>query len=97
MPYHASGKPTLRTGSIVVVTDVRVTPRYGNGISASAYAREDRNGMSRGIVRDVPVRKGTRKVRAPKTRVWVNPALIASRDNAKERRTAGVIRMGEMD
>jgi len=90
MAYHASGKPTFHTGSIVhTPADVRASERYGAGVSATPYATTDRNGMSFGIVKDV-VRfdrklARARKVKAPKVRVWREDRA------AKERRIIGAI------
>jgi hypothetical protein len=100
MSYHASGIPTFRTGSIVTVpNDVRVSPRYGNGISATPYARTDRNGMSLGIVKDV-IRSGKpRKPRKATAVRSVGSTLTLGVETrherearlARERRAAGII------
>ena len=90
MAYHASGKPTMRTGSIVVTpADVRASVRYGNGVSATPYNGTDRNGMSRGIVRDVlrsdSVSRKVASSKVRKVRVWREDRASA------ERRIAGTI------
>ena len=98
MSYHASGRPTFRTGSIVTVpNDVRVSERYGAGISATPYSREDRNGMSVGIVKD-SLRGATRTRRVkPKTVLVIRPegetetAYERAMRLQRERITAGII------
>ena len=92
--YYASGKPYIPTEhpSIVVAHEVRVSPRYGDGIGAGAYHRTDRNGFSYALAKDTL--RGTRKGKAkrPSVRVWRNP------DTRKvELRIAGTIRMGDVD
>lgn len=94
MSYHASGRPTFRSGSVVVVpADVRVTERYGAGISATPYARQDANGMSVGIVKDVL--RGDRPTRSGRTLVLRDTGesahARAMRVNAEQRRAAGII------
>jgi hypothetical protein len=92
--YRESGRPVFRTGSIVMVYDVRVTPRYGDGIGAGAYHRVDRNGFSLAEAKDAKrgARKGTLKRKpGPKVRVW------REQRESVERFIAGTIRMGDVD
>lgn len=93
MGYHESGAPVFRTGSIIrVPADVRVSERYGAGVKASAYSREDANGMSLGIVKDVLRGSGSRS-RTLVLRDSRTPTPRATREAraARERAIAGNI------
>lgn len=94
MSYHASGRPTFRTGSVVVVpADVRASERYGADVSATKYARTDANGMSVGIVRDVLRGERTRShgARTKVIRTVPSAHAAALARAARERAIAGTI------
>lgn len=93
--YHASGTPTLRTGSVVKVPPkCRVTAPYGERISNTPYAREDGNGWSPRLLADVE-RSYTAKREARRTRTTrTNPKIDRA---AAERKLVATVRMGEVD
>lgn len=93
--YHASGQPTLRTGSIITPPPkVRVTLPYGHGVSATPYAREDSNGWTPRLLRDVE-RRASAKREARRTRTSVRGSAPSRTE--VERTFVPVIKMGEMD
>jgi hypothetical protein len=92
MSYHASGKPTLRSGSILVVPPkVRASVPFGDSVKASAYGTSD--GWSPALLRDIESRydRGrARRAKVRKTPVGLDRA-------AAERKLAGTVRMAEVD
>jgi len=100
--YHASGRPTLHTGSIVnVPVNVKASLEYGHGISATGYARLDRNGVNARILRDASVSaKGTAKRHRKAEASPVLTSVTLTREDKREayrirlqaeRRIAGTI------
>lgn len=93
--YHASGTPTLRTGSVVKVPPkCRVTAPYGERISNTPYSREDGNGWSPRLLRDVE-RSYTAKREARRTRTLKGSSRVDRA--AEERKLVATVKMGEVD
>ena len=95
--YHASGRPTLRTGSIISPPPrVRASEPFGKRISATPYGREDANGWSPRLLRDVESRYSAKATARAKRRT-ASKSNTRSEIAASERRTAGTIRMADVD
>jgi hypothetical protein len=92
MSYHASGKPTLRSGSILVVPPkVRASVPFGDSVKASAYGAG--SDWTPALLKDVELRydRGrARRAKVRKTPVGLDRA-------AAERKLAGTVRMAEVD
>ncbi len=98
MAYHASGKPTLRTGSVVMVPPKpRASVAYGNRVSNTPYARESANGWSPRLLADVESRYSRKAANRYKGKVTTSKSNTRSEIFAAERKLAGTVKMGDMD